>query len=265
MTETAAPHLIDTESVRSEAATQYGGLGDAAALVQAWRSTIDPNVEATMLKKVNVDETQALADELDEAEEGEKTTVHRKLEAALGPDHGIVEVLGAAVRGHGLSVVGTDARGRPVKLVVPWDDKFKSIGVSPAERAARENAKTESSLVQLGQDARAEIERRVAAARDEIMTEVSKLFAKKSAKVTEARDAALEEIAADDEDTGADDGDGDGDGDGGDGTSAAGWPKQHDALDALGKEHGVEFGARDNVATKIEKIEAAGVTPPASD
>lgn len=248
--EVTIPHLTDRESVRAEAAAQYGGLNDAAAMIQAWRATIDPNVEATALKKVNVEETRRLTDELFDAD-GDNTSVHEKLREHLGENHGIVEVLDAAVRGNALSVVGLDATGAPKKVVVPFNSKFKSIGVSPAEAAARANAQSEAGRVLLGAEALAEIERRVAAARDEIMRDVNKLFADRSDELTERRDAALASVE------GAEpDGD----------ESTASWPRSHDDLDKIAKDNNVTFESSDRTLdAKIAKLQAAGVQPPAAE
>lgn len=262
------PHLTDTESVRAEAAGQYGELSDASALVQQWAAGIDPNVEATALKKVNVEETERLREELFEAD-GEDTVVHQKLADYLGDDHGIVKVLDVAVRGHALSVVGLTATGAPVKVVVPYTDKFESIGLSPAEQAERAHAMAEGSKVSLGAEMRAEVARQVAAATAEIEANLAKKYEAKAAEVDAIRNDALanaegvEEAGATTTSRGLDGGTKAADDEGSEGSEDdSGFPRSHDELDKLAKKAKVEFASRDNIDEKIVKLKAAGVTPP---
>lgn len=259
------PHLTDTESVRAEAAAQYGDLSDAAALVQQWAAGLDPNVEATALKKVNVAETERLREELYEG--GDDTTVHQKLTDYLGEDHGIVKVLDVAVRGHALSVVGVTASGAPVKVVVPYTDKFESVGLSAAAKAERAHAQAEGSKVALGAEMRAEIARQVAAATEQIRAEAAREYAEKASKIEEARDETLSDVAAgaeNVEEAGATttskglDGGGSADS----GSDGVEFPRTHDALNALGKKGKVEFASDDKIDDKIAKLKAAGVSPP---
>lgn len=259
------PHLVDSESVRREAASAHGSIDDAAKMIQVHKANIDPNVEATALKKINVPETEKLKEELEL--EGFSETVNEKLSAALGDDHGITPV-SVAVRGQALSVVGYDEAGRPVKVVVPYTDRYVSIGLSPAEQAERENA-LKSGKGALTADLKKEVAKLVGEATSALTDEISelraKLAAKSGGKSAGAADAGAVETATAgavaDDDAGAE-GEGDAETSSeGDGTDVK-WPRQHDKLDEIAKNAKVTFSPEDKtIDAKIAALEAAGVKP----
>lgn len=177
------PHLTEVESVRQEAAGQYGGLQDAAAFQEAHRASLSPDVEAASLRRINQGETDKVQADLSLAQD--------KIDAEYG--EGAYRVLDAVVRGDALSVIAEDHYGRPQHVVVGWTNRWRSI--VPDNADARANAEAESRRGLLGAEARAEVARQVEEARVQIMEEVSKKFAQASDKVTEARDQKLDEVA----------------------------------------------------------------------
>lgn len=260
------PHLIESESVRAEAASQHGGLEDAAALQQSWRANLDPNVEATALKKVNVEETEKIGAELYDSEEG-SGTAYDKLSEHLGTsDHGYT-IQDAAVRGHALSLVVTDSAGNPKHLVVPYTDKYKSIGMSPAERAARANAEAESGRGTLGREAMQLVDQKVAEAREQIMADAAKMFAEKLAEVEEQRAQAQEEAeqaAEDSGDQGGSSRSGRTRSGGSQSDQAASYPRTHEGLDGLLDTSGTTRpdGWDDmKVDDKVDYLRGEGVSP----
>ena len=271
------PHLTDTESVRREAEAQYGGLNDAAAFQQSWRAAQDPNVEAAALRHRNADETAKVQNDLSLAQ--------AKVDEVHG--EGTYTVLDAAVRGHALSCIVEDQYGRPQHLVLGWTDKWRDISPKGPDAEARVNAQSEAAKGRLGAEARAEVARMVKEATAEILAQVAEKFGGRMEEVTKIRDDALAKVT--------DDGDGSGprqagspsstegndtsetgagktagsesktSGGGSGGSSEGSWPRRHDDLDALADEHDVSFedlGPRATIDEKIEKLEAAGVTPP---
>lgn len=260
------PHLTDRESVRAEAEQQYGGLSDAAAFVQHHQASLDPDVEAASLRKVNEEATAEVKDDLSIAQD--------LVDESYGGDK--YRVIDAAVRGDALSVIAEDEYGRPQHLVVGYTERWRSI--KPPDADARANALAEKAKAVLGAEAREEVERRVAEATSKIMSDVGKLVEDKLKEVEDARVAAQQDAADEpeaDEDAdepessesnrggdGEADGSDGGDADGSDATEAPKYPRTHDDLDALAKASKVEFADGDNVETKQEKLRAAGVAPP---
>jgi hypothetical protein len=242
------PHLTDTESVRQEASTQYGGLNDAAALVSSHKASLDPNVEANALKKMNVAETEKVQEDLDLAQ------------AKVDEEHGegTYRVIDAVVRGHALSTIVEDAWGRPKHVTVGWTDKFRPL-TRPADAAAEAaNAEAEAARVSLGAEVRQAISAAVEQARTEIEAKYAKLFAEKSAEVTETRDETLSKIADDE---------GSEDDDKGGGTESEGdddvkYPRTQDDLDALAEKSNFEWPEGvTKVKDKQEALRKAGVKP----
>lgn len=236
------PHLTDTESVRQEAATQYGGLNDAAALVSSHKASLDPNVEANALKKMNVAETEKVQEDLDLAQ------------AKVDEEHGegTYRVIDAVVRGHALSTIVEDAWGRPKHITVGWTDKFRPL-TRPADAAAEAaNAEAEAARVHLGAEVRQAVAAEVEKARREIEAEYAAKFAKANEEVATTQSEALEAIGEnDDANTEGDD-------------DSADWkyPRTQDDLDALAAEHGFEWpDGVTKVADKQEALRTAGVKP----
>lgn len=166
------PHLKDTDKVRAEAAEQYGGLNDAAALQQVHKARMDPSNEAAALKRINVTETEKVKEDLDLAQ--------AKIDDAFGG--GTFTVLDAAVRGDALSTIVEDAEGRTHHKVVGWTDRWRPTGRKDTDAAA--NAEAEAKASKFGAEARAEIARQVGEATARIEAEVRGQLAAAIAKLS---------------------------------------------------------------------------------
>lgn len=286
------PHLTDTESVRAEAAQQYGGLSDAAAFQMAWRADQHPDTEAAALRHRNPEATADVQNDLSLAQE--------KIDEAFGADTYVV--IDAAVRGDALSAIVEDKAGRTSHKVVGWTDRWKSIAPQGDAATERANAQAEAARGRLGAEARAEVQRMVQEATAGILSRVNALLGDKSEEVQQIRDEELAKVGGDlsDDDrarinaglpvTSAGSRDepgprtrtspsstegndtsessagataGDGDGGGSSGSEGAKWPRRHDALDEIAAANKVTFGEDDTTLdAKIAKLEAAGFTPP---
>lgn len=187
------PHLTDTESVRREAESQYGGLSDAAAFTAAHRATRDPNVEAAALRHRNADETAKVQNDLSLAQ--------KKIDAEYGD--GTYRVLDAAVRGDALSAIVEDQYGRPSHVVVGWTDQWRSITPTGPDAEARANANAEAAKGRLGAEARAEVQRLVSEATAGVLSKVNDLLGGKLGDVDQIREDAVRDAMADDADDAA--------------------------------------------------------------
>lgn len=182
---TTYPHLTDTQSVRQEAADQYGGLNDAAAFTAAYRASVDPNVEAAARRQINVDETAKIQEDLGVAQS--------KLDEEFGD--GEFRVLDAVVRGDALSLVVEDKAGRPMHKVVGWNDRWQPL---PGTAAETVSLQAEAARGRLGAEARAEVQRIVQQATADAVKKVTEMFASKNEEIDKTRDEALEEASEQD-------------------------------------------------------------------
>jgi len=181
------PHLKDQESVRAEAAEQYGGLDNAAAFVQAQKASRDPNVEAAALRRIDPEETEKVKDDLSLAQ--------AKIDAEYGKDS--YTVLDAAVRGDALSVVAEAPDGRTYHLVTGWTKNYKPVVTTAAQRAERVGQAAEAAKGRLGSEARAEVERLVKEATDKALERVADLLKDKGEEVDKIRAKAVKEAYGD--------------------------------------------------------------------
>lgn len=282
---TQFPHLTDTESVRREAESQYGGLNDAAAFLQAHKASLSADVSAASLRHRNGEETAKVQNDLGIAQ--------KLIDKEYGSN--TYRVVDAAVRGDALSAVVEDQYGRTSHLVVGYTDRWRSIARSGAEGEEKVNAEAEHARTRLGAEARAEIKRQVDEATQKIMENVAKLTGKRLDEVSEIREKALADTAKDDESSsdgeasrkkrgspsstegndtseasagktaGSETSDAADDETAGTSDEAGEWPRRHDTLDDLAKKNKVdvsELGARPTIDDKIAALEKAGVKPP---
>lgn len=278
-TKTQFPHLTDTESVRQEADSQYGGLSDAGAFLAAHKATYSPDVSAAALRHRNPDETAKVQNDLSIAQDLVDKT----------HGEGTYTVIDAAVRGDALSAVVEDKSGRTSHLVVGYNDRWKSISPKGPAAEERVNAEAEAATRRLGAEARAEIKRQVDEATAEITARVNEMLAGVLDKLSDAREHRLEAVREDESQpsrrsrrgarggspsttggndtsetgagatTGSESDTGDG---GGDEDEPAEWPRHHDDLDAIAADEGIEWEGARTVDEKIARLEAEGAEPP---
>ena len=166
----------DAAASSAEFVGQYGIHPNAEALLLAHQASLDPALEAALLKPVDAEATAELDLESIEPEQGGK-------------------VLDAAVRGGNIVYVAEATDGRYYKGIVPAEDEEAKAG-DPAKAAERATTLAETKMAKLSSVANTNIEAKVAEFRAELQAEAAEALASAREEAQGEAQEAIEEAQA---------------------------------------------------------------------